>query len=278
MIGALIIVFREILEAGLIVGIVMGATQRVPGSRRWIIGGIMAGMLGSMVIAAFTGAITNAFDGYGQEFFNAGILALAVVMLAWHTIWMSRHGRTLARELRDASQEVMTGQRSFWALALIVGLAVLREGSEVVLFLYGIAVSGGTTTAGLLGGGLSGLVLGGLVAMLIFKGLVRIPARYFFMITNWLITLLAAGMAAQSVAFLEKAGAVTIFGRPLWDTSGWLSESSLLGRTLHTLVGYSDQPSQLQVLVYAAVVAAIAILGRTAGTAASPLPSATVHS
>jgi high-affinity iron transporter len=273
-IGALIIVFREILEAGLIVGIVLGATQRIPGSRNWIAGGIAAGVLGSMVVAAFTGVITNAFEGYGQELFNAGILSLAVLMLAWHTIWMARHGRSLASELRDASQQAMAGHRSFWALALIVGLAVLREGSEVVLFLYGIAVSGGTTVSGLLAGGAMGLMLGSLVAFLTFKGLVQIPSRYFFIVTNWLITLLAAGMAAQSVAFLEQAGAVTFMSQTLWDTSNWLSDASLPGRTLHTLVGYSDQPSLLQVTVYITVIALITLLARPSRSKANLSASA----
>ena len=95
MIGALIIVFREVIEAGLIVGIVLAATRGIAGSQRWVTLGILAGILGSCVVAVFTGTLAQAFNGFGQEIFNAAILATAVVMLTWHNVWMARHGREL---------------------------------------------------------------------------------------------------------------------------------------------------------------------------------------
>ena len=250
MIGALIIVFREILEAGLIVGIVLAATKQIAGSRQWIMSGIVAGLVGSAVVATLTGTIASSFEGYGQEILNATILSIAVLMLAWHNLWMAGHGRTLATDLKSASRDIAEGRRPFFALAIIVGMAVLREGSEVVLFLYGIAASGGSTGASLFAGGLMGLILGGIVSALTYAGLLRISVRYFFTLTNWLITLLAAGMAAQAVALLEQAGVITIFGQTMWDTSEWLSEKSLLGRILHTMIGYMDQPTVMQVICY----------------------------
>lgn len=254
MIGALIIVFREVLEAGLIIGIVWAVASRLSSAKAWILGGVAAGLAGSAMVAAFTGAIASAFEGYGRELFNAGILATAVVLLSWHNMWMARHGRELAGELRQAGTDVVEGRRSFWALSIIVCTAVLREGSEVVLFLYGVAISDGSSGLGLLGGGIMGLVAGGIVSVLTYVGLLAIPMRHFFTVTNWLITLLAAGMAAQAVSYLEQAGVITILGQTMWDSSGLLSEKSLPGRILHTLVGYSDQPSAVQLLAYASVV------------------------
>jgi high-affinity iron transporter len=145
MIGALIIVFREVLEAGLIVGIVLAATQTVAGSRRWVLFGVLAGFLGSCIVAAFTSAIADAFSGFGQEIFNAAILATAVIMLAWHNIWMSQHGREMVGDLKQTGREVLEGRKTLLALAIVVGVAVFREGSEVVLFLYGVAISDGGT-------------------------------------------------------------------------------------------------------------------------------------
>ena len=252
MIGALIIVFREMIEAGLIVGIVMAATQTVSGSRKWIAGGILAGIFGSCIVAAFTGTIAQLFNGFGQEIFNAVILAIAVAMLTWHNIWMARNGRALAGELKQAGIEVREGHKSLLALAIIVGTAVLREGSEVVLFLYGIAISAHETAFGMIAGGVVGLALGAIVSALTFRGLLKIPTRYFFSVTSWLIAFLAAGMAAQSVSFLEKAGLVEILQNTVWNSSGVLSEGSIAGRVLHTLIGYSDQPTALQLLVYLA--------------------------
>lgn len=262
MIGAAIIVFREIIEAGLIVGIVLAATRRMPSSRIWIASGVVAGILGSVVVAIFMSAIASTFGGFGQEFFNASILVAAVLMLTWHNLWMAHHGRTMAAELHETSRSIIEGHRSLAALSGVVGLAVLREGAEVVLFLYGVAVSAGSSATSLAAGGALGLFLGAAVSLLTYKGLLRIPTRYFFIVTSWLITFLAAGMAAQAVAFLEQAGAVDVLQQTVWNSSALLSESSIAGRVLHTLVGYSDRPSLLQLLAYLATLVAIIVLTR----------------
>jgi high-affinity iron transporter len=72
-----------------------------------------------------------------------------------------------------------------------------------------------------------------------------------FGVTTTLITFLAAGLAAQSVVFLQQAGLITTLSATVWDTSQFLTDSGLIGRVLHTLVGYTDQPSGMQVVVYA---------------------------
>lgn len=264
MIGALIIVFREVIEAGLIVGIVLAATQTVPGSRQWVFMGVLAGILGSCLVAGFTGTLAQAFNGFGQEIFNAAILATAVVMLTWHNVWMARHGRELVGELKQAGREVLEGRKTLLALAIVVGTAVLREGSEVVLFLYGVAISDGGSALSIISGGLFGLVLGALVSGLTYFGLLNIPTRYLFSVTSWLIALLAAGMAAQSVSFLEQAGLIGILSNTVWDTSTIVSEKSIAGRILHTLIGYSDQPSVLQFIVYLGTLLAIYVATKIA--------------
>jgi high-affinity iron transporter len=259
---SLIIVFREAFEAGLIVGIVMAVTSGVAERGRWVAGGVAAGVLGACIVALFTSGISQLFQGSGQELFNACILGFAVVMLSWHNVWMSRHGRELAMEMRAAGQAVVEGSKSLGALAVVVMIAVLREGSEVVLFLYGIAAAQGGADGGMLAGGLIGLVLGAAVCFLTYRGLVTIPTRYLFAVTSTLIALLAAGMAAQAVAFLEQADILTALDQTVWDTSWILRDGSFLGRALHTLIGYVDQPTAMQVIVYTATLAIIALLMR----------------
>src|SRR5471030_1725178 len=168
MLSALIIVFREVIEAGLIVGIVLAATAGVPTRGRWVAIGVAAGVAGACLVAAFAGELANLFQGSGQEFFNAAILLLAVAMLTWHNVWMASHGREMARELKSAGHQVVTGERTLSALAVVVGVAVLREGSEVVLFLYGIAAQGGTSAAGMVAGGALGLGAGAVVSALMY--------------------------------------------------------------------------------------------------------------
>ena len=135
------IIFRETIEAGLIIGIVLAVTRTIPGRSAYITAGMAVGILGAAIIAIFAGALARAFDGMGQEIFNASILGVAVVMLGWHNIWMARHGRELSESVRRLGKEVSLGSRSLLALATVVALAVLREGSQVVLFFYGIVLS-----------------------------------------------------------------------------------------------------------------------------------------
>ncbi|MEI8275718.1 MAG: FTR1 family protein, partial [Hyphomicrobiales bacterium] len=194
MLGALIIVFREVLEAGLIVGIVMAATRGVDGRGRWISIGIGAGVLGAGVVALFAGAISQTFEGAGTELLNATVLGIAVLMLMWHNAWMARHGREIAAEMRSIGTAVSEGAKPLTALAVVIGVAVLREGSEVVLFLYGIMAQG-TSGSALLVGGLLGILAGAAFTALTYFGLLAIPQRYIFSVTSWLIALLAAGMA-----------------------------------------------------------------------------------
>jgi high-affinity iron transporter len=259
---SLLIVFREVFEAGLVIGIVMAVTSSVPGRGLWVAGGVAAGVLGACIVALFTGGLSELFGGSGQELFNAGILGFAVVMLGWHNIWMARHGREIASEMRAAGEAVATGAKSLAALAVVVMIAVLREGSEVVLFLYGVAAAQGGGDLSMVAGGAAGLVLGALVCLLTYLGLITIPARYLFAVTSTLIALLAAGMAAQAIAFLQQANIVTAFDETVWNTSWILSDSSLLGRALHTLIGYVDRPTAMQLIAYAATLAVILVLMR----------------
>jgi high-affinity iron transporter len=263
--AALIIVFREVFEAGLIIGIVLAVTRSVPGRNQWIGGGVLAGVLAACVVAIFAGAISHLFAGMGQEVFNAAILCIAVVMLTWHNVWMARHGSEMAGELRAAGQAVAEGKKSLLALAVVVGVAVLREGSEVVLFLYGVLAASEDSSWSVALGGFVGLALGAAVCLLTYFGLLRVPTRALFATTTVLIALLAAGMAAQAAAFLERANWLTALDNVVWD-SGWLlPDSSLAGRALHVLIGYTDQPTAMQLLVYLAILLTTFVLMRLVG-------------
>src|SRR5271154_1670504 len=246
MAGALIIVLREVFEAGLIVGIVLAATRALPSRGLYVAAGILAGVLGAALVAAFAGALSNALAGAGQEAFNAAILGIAVIMLGWHNIWMARHGRQIGEDMYRLGRDVRSGSRSFTALALVVAVAVLREGSEVVLFLYGVAISSGESGLSLLLGGLLGLILGAGISALTYKGLAVIPPRHLFKVTSILIAFMAAGMAAQCLVFPKKADIATALGDAVWNTSLVLADNSVAGRVLHTLLGYTDKPTELQ--------------------------------
>lgn len=261
MLGSAVIVFREVLEAALVIGIVLAATRGLARSRTWVTGGVLAGVLLSLVVAGGAESITSAFEGIGQEVLNATILGLAVLMLAWHSVWMQKHGAEIARDMKSIGHDVSTGARPLHLLALVVGLAVLREGSEVVLFLYGIA-AGGADSRTLLAGSMLGLAAGVAAGALMYLGLLRIPTHRLFAVTGWLIILLAAGMASQSAAFLVQAGLLPGLVDPMWDSSSWLPEHGAIGQLLQVLVGYDDRPSAMQLLAFAATFLGIVTLSR----------------
>jgi high-affinity iron transporter len=265
MLATALIVFREVLEAALIVGIVLAASQGVKRRGLWVAAGIAVGVVGSIVVAGFADGIANALSGVGQELFNAAVLFTAVAMLGWHNIWMGRHGRELAVAAGDVGKLVLSGARPLYALAVVVGLAVLREGSELVLFLYSIAAANRTTAADFAGGTVLGLAGGMAAGAALYLGLLRIPLRKLFSVTSWMILLLAAGMAAQGAAFLEQGDVLPALGNNVWDTSFLLADDSVLGRVLHALVGYVASPDGIQILFYVATLVVIGMLMRLAG-------------
>lgn len=264
MLASLLIAFREVLEAGLIIGIVLAATKGIRGRGAWVAGGICVGTFGAMLLATFAGALSSALAGMGQEVFTASILVVAVLMLGWHQIWMAGHGREIAQEMKAMGHAVALGRKSLLAMGIVVGVAVLREGAEVVLFLYGIAVSSTEGLVPLLAGGALGVGLGAAVAWLLYRGLLAIPLHRLFSVTSWLIALLAAGMAGQAAAVLAGADLIPAWGYELWDTSWVLSQDSLAGRALRALIGYADRPMGVQLATYVITLATLLIGARLA--------------
>jgi high-affinity iron transporter len=258
MLSSAIIVFRESLEAALIIGIIAAATRSLPQRDRWLWGGFAFGLFGSLLVAASARQIADLANGMGQELFNATILGLAVLMLAWHNIWMSRHARAQVQETKSIIRSVTEGSRGLSVIAVVVGLAVLREGSETVLFLYGIAFQGEAAAQLLLGSGI-GFASGALLGFGLYVGLVRIPVRWFFSVTAGLVLLLAAGMAGQMAHFLVQGDILPPLVSPIWDSSAFLSSRSTLGTLLHTLIGYDDRPSGMQTIFYLTALAFIGL-------------------
>ena len=262
MLATAVIVLREVLEAALVVSIVLAATRGVPGRAAWVTLGIVGGTLGALLVAAFAGRLAAAASGLGQEIFNASVLFLAVAMLGWHNVWMTRHGREMAGNLNSVGSAVRLGTRPLYAISVVVMMAVLREGSELVLFLYGIASTGPGQSTELAAGFALGLLAGVALSLAMYFGLMRIPAKRLFTVTGWLILLLAAGMAAQAAAYLVQADILPPLGDTIWDTSRLLPDDSIIGRLMHTLVGYSARPYGVQLAFYTFTLAVLLILMR----------------
>ncbi len=271
MLAIALLVFREVLEAALIVSIVAAATRGVPYRGTALLTGIGAGVLGAGLVALGADRIAALFSGAGQEVFNAGVLLAAVLMIAWHVIWMSSHARELSARVQGVGYAVRAGTSPLTVLVAVVALAVLREGSEIVLFLYGM-LAGGASYPGT-GLGL-GLAAGAAVGALLYFGLLRIPMRHFFGATNALLVLLAAGLAADAMTFLVQANLLPALGEPFWDTAALLDERSLPGQVLHVLVGYTARPAPVQALAWLVTVLLLGAGMRIAGRSSRRMPTA----
>lgn len=269
MFSAALIVFRESLEAFLVISIMVAATRGIAERANWIAGGVLIGLLGSAAVAMGMERISSLADGMGQELFNVAILLIAVGMLAWHNIWMAAHGRELAQQMKSTARSVAEGGSERSVILVVIALAVLREGSETVLFLYGVATGSENGLRDTVLGGGMGLGSAAVVAGLMFWGLLRIPVSRFFAVTGVLVLLLAASMASQAARLLVQADLLPSLGAPIWDTSGVLAQTTALGTILHGLIGYDTQPAGMQVLVYVLVLLAIASGMRWVGNRAA---------
>jgi high-affinity iron transporter len=259
MFSAAIIIFRETLEMALILGVVLAATQGVHRRLLWIVGGFGGGILGALLVAFFAEKISEAAAGMGQELFNAGVLFTAALVIGWTLLWMKKHAGTMTQTLKQTGRDVIEGALPMSSLSVIIGLAVLREGSEIVLFVYGMAVSGQSLSS-IAMGSLLGLLLGSAMGVLLYFGLLKISAKYMFKVTGALMLLLVAGLASQGAGFLQAAGFFGDYADILWDSSWLLSDAGMAGKALHSLIGYSAQPTVLQGLFYAGTLA-VMILG-----------------
>lgn len=258
MFSTAIVIFRESMEIAMIIGILLAATRGLSGRMPWILAGIGAGVVGASLVAVFAESIANALSGSGQEMFNAVILLAAAGMIGWTLIWMRKHARELTAQLRKVGQGVSDGELPLYSLAVIVGLAMLREGSEIVLFVYGMLL-GEQTVASVVMGCIVGAFLGTLTGVMIYYGLIRMAAKHMLNITSWMLMLLVAGLMSQAAGYLSAAGYFAHMSDPLWDSSWLLSDGSVAGQVLQVLVGYTAQPSMVQLLFYATTLAVLVL-------------------
>lgn len=256
MLSVAIIVFRESLEVALVLGVIIAATRGLAGRNLWTAIGFAGGAAGAGIVALFTHALAHAAEGMGQELFNAIILFAAAALIGMTAVWMKSHARQSTQHIKEVGNSVKEGRLPLYSLSVVIMLAVWREGSEIVLFLYGMAISGQSATD-LLAGSTIGFAGGITVGVLLYRGLLKMAARRMFHITGWLLILLSAGMASQGAKLLADAGVFTQLNTPVWSTAALLPEKSIFGQALHALLGYSAQPLGIQLVFYAATLAVL---------------------
>lgn len=253
-----IVVFREILEIALILGILAAATKDIKNRTSWILGGLAAGVISSIILAFFTDKISDSLQGMGQEFFNGLILLAAAFMIGWTTLWMQKHAKSISGELKKLGNSVREGKKPLYALSIVVLLSVLREGLEIVLFTYSYYISGAAIST-IIGGLLIGILAGSAIGAGLYFGMLKAFGKYFFQVTSWLLIFFSCGIASMGIGFWINAGIVPALMNPAIDLSQILPQHSVFGQFLNMFFGYIDQPSLTQIIVYLSTLATLAL-------------------
>jgi len=245
-----IIVFREMLEIVLIVGLITAATKGLRFRNALIASGIGAGVALSALVAFFADSISEMADGVGQEIFNASIMLLAAGVVSWTVIWMQRHARELGNRARLLGEMVISGEKPLYTIAIMIGLSVLREGTEMVLFIYGKILAENESIASIAIGSVVGGVMGAFIGVIFYYGILKMAKQRLFKITTWMLVFLCAGMAAQGAQYLVAADVLPVIAAQAWDSSWLLADDSAAGQAMHSLIGYSAKPSGMQLLFF----------------------------
>ena len=274
MIPTFVIFLREGIEASMIVAILLAYLKRLGQTRHFrdVFLGVAAA-LGLTVIGGVGAyfAISQYSGSRVQTYFETSTYLVAAGFLTAMTFWMHKHARTLAKELQARSELALTtGNR--WGLGLLAFQAVGREGLETMVFTLAILFANSHQAAtpvhgGLvLWGGVLGLVVALALAAAMYRLGTKVNLKVFFRTLGIALMFFAAGLLADAIQNLQQLGWITTGSHVLWNTSGFMSESSNIGDIFHSLLGYADQPTVLQSLVWLTYVVisvgAFVMLGR----------------
>ncbi|KAF0164754.1 MAG: high-affinity iron transporter [Rhodocyclaceae bacterium] len=252
MLNALIVVFRESLEAMLVIGVLLAWIARQPDPatlRRGLWAGVAAGVGLAVVLGFATFAAQSQLEGNALEAFRVGMMLFAAGLIMQMVLWMRRHGRHMKRELEAHASRVSGAV----GIGIVAALAVAREGAETVVFLYGMGLErdGGDLLA-LLGAATAGLALAAATGWLVTRGARFLSYRVLFGASEILLLLIAGALLAAGIDRMIGLDWLPPLLDPVWDSSGLLDDGSGAGRLLADFVGYRARPSASLLIAYAA--------------------------
>lgn len=250
------IVWRESVEALLVVGILYTWLRSSPAGRRglpYLWAGVAAGLALACALALVLLGVSSWLSDEGQEWFQAGMALVACGLVLQMVVWMRRNGRTLKAEL-EAGARSSVQHSSWWGLFLLVMIAVAREGSETVVFLYGTVAAGSEQSQAVLLAlaGAGGFLVALLTFFLLQLGGKLITWRRFFLITEILLLLLAGALLVGGLDHLLSLGVLPAIVDPVWDSSWLLSDSHGVGKILADFAGYRALPALSSLLLWLA--------------------------
>ncbi|KVW80857.1 FTR1 family iron permease [Burkholderia ubonensis] len=260
----LFIVWRESVEALLVVGILYAWLKNGDDDARrgilYLWTGVAVGLLMAVGLGAALVGFTEVLSGDAQDYFQTAMVLIACVLIVQMVLWMRQHGRTLKRDMEQSLQQ-STRDSNWWGVAVLVALAIAREGSETVIFLYGLGfgqsghVDGSQMLAVVIGLGLAFLTF-----YLLQLGGKYFSWRHFFRVTEVMLLFLGAGLFQTGVDKLIDKEILPLGMSQVWDTSAILDDSGTFGSLVATLTGYRAHPALMNLVAYAVYWAAVWLL------------------
>lgn len=246
--NAVILILQETLEAALLVSVLAAVCYLQRMRMSWLFWGLLLGVIFASIYAANLQRVSEWFDYVGQELVNASLQATISILLVIFYAFVPAvrppppgHSSNIAAARQGRALLVATA---------IVTLAITREGSEIVLYLSGLIRQKDHLQAVLMGSGV-GFGIGLSIGFLMFYGLLGLAPRWAARASGFLLAMFAGNMLSQAVMLLIQADWLPA-SQPLWDSSAWLPEHSVLGQLLYALVGYEATPPLSYVLAYLA--------------------------
>lgn len=251
MLVAFLIMLREGIEAALIVGIVAGFLKQ--SGHTHLMPKVWLGVILAVILCLGLGLGIHRATGeipQKQQELVAGLIGLvAVAMLTYMILWMKKAAKSMKHHLYDSVQAALhQGNGQGWVLVGMAFLAVAREGLESVFFL--LAVFQQSPTAAMPIGAVAGLGAAVVIGYLLYQGGIRLNLAKFFRWTGAFLILVAAGLLAGSLRALHEAGVWNHLQSIVFNSSAYLHEDSPLGVLLGGFFGYTDHPTQGEVLVW----------------------------
>jgi high-affinity iron transporter len=266
MLPSYLLSLREGLEAALIIGIVLGALQKI---RRtdlapmlWY--GTLAAVGVSILTAVLLTLLGLSLEGSAEQIYEGITMFIAAGLLTWMIFWMGQQARTLKTEL-EADVNKAAASRNKRALFWMAFIAVVREGVELAFFITAAFFAGnneniGTNTIQTLAGVVLGLGTSILLGWSLFATTVRLDLRRFFQITGFILILFAAGLIAHGIHEFNEVGWIPNIVEHIWDVNALIDENSVTGQLLKALFGYNGNPSLTEMIGYFIYLIVVAIL------------------
>lgn len=245
-----IVVFRECLEIAFLLGVIMAVTKHIEKSRYYILMGALIGVVLASLFIFFTKSISSMLGGFGDELFDSCIILFTAGVISWTAIWMQGYTKKIKKDLGDLSDKITSGSASHLMLIVVVAMTILREGTEIILFVYSISSAENIKVDDyLIGLGFGGF-LGLMVGTVLYLGLIKVAGKYIFKVSTILLILIAAGLASQAAGIFTSTGIIETYSDQLWDSSWFVDDRSIFGKILNITTGYEAKPNTMQLIFY----------------------------